>query len=129
MEILKLVTGDPEGNGAPGDYTFETVTAEGKEALCLQEQLNEWLLLNRYEEEMLTSDGDSYGCGSSWVEKTCLAEIPEHCFVRDGVLLGYRNENMILFLNGKAVGRTTYLRYSDDGKASGAYCLKKKADL
>ena len=127
MIIKKLISGDPDGGGSMADYTFEEITVEGDEEARLMAQLQEWVLSDSYTEDMLTSSGDFYGCGISDTIRTSLAKYPQCCFIHNGELVGYIADRMILFLNGKALGRTTYSEYGDDFKRSGKYSLERKS--
>lgn len=125
MEMLRLVVGDPKGSGYPSDYEFEKITVEGEEAIRLQKQLDEWILVDDWQTDMLTSSGDYYGCGGGMTDTTSLLKLADSCFIHDGELLGYKQGNMLLFINGATVGRTTY-SYSDDEEVTkGKYYLKR----
>ena len=125
MEVLKLISGDPNGNGRLIDYTFEKTTVEGEDELRLQAQLKQWSLVDSFTIDKQTGDGDSYGCGSSGTYETCLLKLSKGCFIHDSALLGYKSGNMILFLNGKSLGRTTYRSYDDGCEETGEYSLKR----
>ena len=126
MEILKLITGDPCGKGKLTDYSFEKINVEGENELYLQEQLKQWSLIDTYTIDKMMDNGDYYGSGISATYETCLLKLSKSCFIQDGILLGYKTDKMILFLNGKALGRITYRRYHDDGDMeTGEYSLKR----
>lgn len=126
MEILQLISGDTCGGGALGDYSFERITVSGEKEKCLMEELDEWVLVDSYTEDMMTASGDFYGSGISSTHETRLTMLAESCFIHEGRLLGYRTDRMILFTNGKTVGKTTYVSYGDDSRESGEYSLKKR---
>lgn len=125
MEILKLISGNPDGSGELTDYEFEAIAVDGDTELSLKEQLNKWVLVNTYTIDKMTDDGDCYGSGISGSYETGLLKLSKRCFVKDGILLGYKTDNMILFLNGKALGRVSYRSYDDGDREIGEYSLKR----
>ena len=125
MEILKLSSGNPDGSGELTDYEFEAITVDGDIERNLKEQLNQWVLVNTYTIDKMTDDGDCYGSGNGGIYETNLLKLSERCFMKDGILLGYKTDNMILFLNGKALGRVTYRSYDDGDREIGEYSLKR----
>ena len=125
MEIFKLISGDPLGEGKLTDYTFEKIALEGEDEFRIAEQLKQWSLCDHSVTELLTENGDHWGGALSDTVRTCLLKLADSCFIHDGNLLGYKTDKMILFLNGKIAGRASYSDYDDSSETHGSYCLEK----
>ena len=125
MEILKLISGDPRGEGKLEDYAFEKTDLEGEDALRIEEQLERWSLCDNSITELLTESGDYWGGALSDTIRTRLSKLADSCFIHGGELLGYKTDKMILFLNGNVVGRASYSDYNDRSETHGTYSLEK----
>ena len=128
MEILRLISGDPNGSGVLSDYQFEKIAVYENDEHRIKAQLDEWMLVDSYVIDKLTGSGDFYGCGTSGKYKTPLSRLSERCFFHNGEFLGYRTDGMILFVNGKHVGVRTYRNYDDDSQEVGEYSLERNSD-
>ena len=104
LTLLKLISGDPQGNGNIEDYNFDTVTVDGDKETALRHEIAQWIFK---EETKETTDYDDYGPYEDFsVKESPLTEFIEDCFIYRGRLTGLRRYGSLFFLNGNSVANT-----------------------
>ena len=104
LTLLKLISGDPQGNGNIEDYNFDTVTVDGDKETALRHEIAQWIFK---EETKETTDYDDYGPYEDFsVKESPLTEFIEDCFIYRGRLTGLRRYGSLFFVNGNSVANT-----------------------
>lgn len=121
MKVHELISGDTEVIGTLEDYKFRIITVDGEDEERLRRQMEPHVFIHEYREDKMTASGDYCGCGISGTDKTPFAEMTvgdyTGCIVQNGNLIGVRYYTVIMFLNGKAVGKT--VEYYDNDYCEG----------